>query len=433
MHSEQPEINKREKSTIMTPESDGTMKPLGASILDFFSVITKYRRFLVWFILLATFITAVVAFFSPKWYKATASVFPAEQASMFPELEGISSIVKSFSGSKKLGGLTGPVETDRYIAILKSSRVLSAVIDKFDLTHVYNTATSSYVVERTTKELVENTDLIVQDEGNLTISVYDKDPKRAAEMANYYVELLNQTNSELLVQNAKGNREFIEQRYQKNLEDLHKSEEAMKSFQTKYGVIAVPEQMDATIKAGAELYGKLAAKEVELDVLKRTTSETHPSVVAADVEVQEMKKKLREMNAGSITAGDDMKVLVPFKQAPELAAQYIRLYRDLQIQNKTLEFIVPIYEQAKIEEQRNTPSVVVLDHAGVPERKAKPKVSLYTLIAFVVSTLLSLLVVFSVEGVSRVRSINPERFDGLVKAIRADRFGLFWKRHTNNT
>jgi tyrosine-protein kinase Etk/Wzc len=311
---------------------------------------------------------------------------------------------------------------------LKSGRVTGAMIDKFDLTHIYQTSGSSYVGERTAKELLDNTEIIAQDEGNLTISVYDKDPQRAANMANYLVELLNNTNSELQVQNAKGNREFIEQRYQKNLADLRAAEDAMKAFQIKYGVVAVPEQTEATIKAGAEMYGKLAGKEIELDVLKRTASESHPGVVAAEVEVQEIKKKLRDMNSGSLTAGDDMNVLVPYKNAPELGAQYIRLYRNVQIQNKILEFIVPLYEQAKVEEQRNTPSVVVLDRASVPERKAKPKVLLVALIAFVVSGMASLLIVFSAEGVARVRTINPDKFDGLVRAIRSDRFGLRWKR-----
>jgi uncharacterized protein involved in exopolysaccharide biosynthesis len=119
-----------------------------------------------------------------------------------------------------------------------------------------------------------------------------------------------------------------------------------------------------------------------------------------------------------------MKVLVPFKQAPELAVQYVRLYRDVQIQNKILEFITPLYEQAKVEENRSTPSVVVLDHAGVPERKARPKVSLFALLALVVSSLISLVVVFTQEGVEKLRLLNPSRFNSLVHLVRSDWFGL---------
>ncbi len=402
------------------------VEPLGKTFLDFLSVLTKWRRFIARFVLSVTILTVAIALVLPKWYKSTASVFPVEQTSIFSGLEGVSSLFKTLSGAstKRLGGLAGNSESDRYVAIVKSDRVINAMIDKFHLTEYYDFSSSSYALEKTSKELVDNTVIDLQDEGNLTVSVYDKDPRRAAEMANYYVELLNQTNSELMVQNARGNREFIEQRYQTNLSDLRSAEEAMKDFQVKYGIIAVPEQTQATIKAGAELYGTLAAKEIERDVLKRTTTASHPSLAEAEIEVDEIKKKLRDMNSGSIVAGDEMNIFVPFKKAPELGAQYVRLYRDLQIQNKILEFITPMYEQAKVEEHRNTPSVVVLDHASIPERKAKPKISLYALLAFVGSTLVSLLLVSLMEGIERLRLLNPERYDQLLTTARTDWFGL---------
>src|SRR2546421_1354929 len=254
-----------EKSRVLSSERDGEKaKPLGETVLDFITVISKWRRFIAWFVLTATILTTVVALLSPKWYKSTASVFSAEQTNLFPGLEGISSLVRTLSPSKALSSLTGSTETDRYIAILKSDRVLTAVIKKFNLVDVYDNAGSSYPKEKTEKELSSNTQIEIQDEGNLTITVYDKDPQRAASMANYYVEQLNSTNSELQVQNARGNREFIEERYNKNIADLRTAEEAMKDFQLKHGVVAVPEQTEATIKAGAELYATLATKEIAL-------------------------------------------------------------------------------------------------------------------------------------------------------------------------
>jgi tyrosine-protein kinase Etk/Wzc len=404
-----------------TRQEDKTIT-LSATILDFISILAKYRRFLVWFILIITIITTVITFFSPKWYKSTASVFPAEQTDLFSGMDGISSLVKTFAPGKKLGSLTGPSETDRYIAILKSGTVLGEVIKKFDLAKVYDI--TSYQNEKSAKELLSNVEFVVQDEGNLTISVYDKSPQRSADMANYFVELLNKTNSELHVQNARGNREFIEQRYNQNLSDINKSEESLKAFQKKYGVIALPEQVEASIKAGAEIYGKLTAKEVELNIMRRTLSEESPLLQSTNIEVQEFKKKINEMNSGTPSIDGQVKILIPFKQAPELGAEYLRLYRDLEIQYKILQFITPMYEQAKVEERRNTPSVVVLDHAGVPERKAKPKVSLYALLAFVVSTLISFFIVFMKEAFERIEKTDPEKYRNTVNIFKNDWFGL---------
>jgi tyrosine-protein kinase Etk/Wzc len=420
-----PDQSNNLESTTQPRSTNDSPKALGESILDFFTVVAKWRKFIVWFVLSITIVTTIIALISPKWYKATASVFPAEQTNLFSGLEGISSLMKNFSPSGKLASLAGPTEAERYVGILKSENALMKVIDKFDLTKVYDI--TSYPRMNTLKELLGNVQFEITDEGTLQIGVYDKDPKRAADMANYFVEILNEINSNLQVQNARGNRVFIEQRYNKNLEDMRKSEEALKSFQLKYGVIAMPEQIEASIKAGAAIYAQLAAKEIKLSVLKRTLSDSHPSITAAQIDVDETKKKLNEMSSGSKTAPDEMKVLVPFSQTPQLAADYIRLYRDVEIQYKILQFITPLFEQAKVEEQRSTPSVVSLDKALVPERKAKPKGSLFALIAFVVSLLLSLLTIFILEGLQRLREIDTIRFNTIVGYFKSDWFGLKWK------
>jgi tyrosine-protein kinase Etk/Wzc len=409
---------------MMIEDSDqiNTQTTFGNTTLDILLILSKHRKFIVWFVIVITSLSMCIVLTLPKWYKATASVFPAEQTDLFSGIEGISSLVKTFAPGKKLASLTGASETDRYIAILKSQTVLSDVITKFDLVKIYDI--QNYQYENTIKELISNVEVEIQDEGNLTISVYDKSPQRAAEMANYFVYLLNKTNSELQVQNARGNRDFIEQRYNQNLLDIGKCETALKKFQQKNGVIAIPEQLEASIKAGAEVLGKLSAKEIELNILRRTLSDESPLVTTAKIEVQEIRKKIDEMNSGSNLDGDQTKILIPLKQAPALGSEYIRLYRDLETQYKILQFITPLYEQAKVEEKRNTPSVVVLDNARIPERKAKPKISMYTSLAFVFSLILSLFIVFIQEAVVRLRRIDSNRFDYLITAIKSDWFGL---------
>ncbi|MBS4027435.1 MAG: hypothetical protein KGZ58_02260, partial [Ignavibacteriales bacterium] len=134
--------------------------------------------------------------------------------------------------------------------------------------------------------------------------------------------------------------------------------------------------------------------------------------------------KVEEMRVGTGDDSSTMKIFLPMNQTPSLASTYLRLFRNLEIQNKILQFITPVYEQAKVEEKRSTPSVVILDKATVPERKAKPKVSLFTLLAFVVSLLVSLFVVFFIEMIKRLRSVNPNQFDASWNAARSDWFGL---------
>ena len=411
-------------------DSGQTSTTPASVVMDTIQVILRHRAFLTRTVLVVTVVVTIISFLLPRWYKSTASVFPAENADLFGALDGVASLAKSFSPGKALSSLTGSSETDRYMAILKSGTVLGAVIQKFDLVHVYEI--TSYPGERTAKALLSNVEFSVESEGNLTISVYDKDPRRAADMANYFVEMLNKTNSELQVQNARGNREFIEQRYQKNLKDLASAEDSLKQFQKRYGVLALPEQIEASIKAAAELMGQLAAKEVQEGVLRRTMAPEHPSILAAQVEVSELRKKLSQMNTGAGAAPGEMKVFVPFQRYPDLGAEYVRLFRDVEIQYKILQFITPLYEQAKVEERRQTPSVLVLDKASPAERKAKPKVTLYALMAFVISSLLCLLWIFVWEGLIKMRGSDPHGFAMIVSSFREDWLGLKVRRRVRS-
>ncbi|MCX6135043.1 MAG: Wzz/FepE/Etk N-terminal domain-containing protein [Ignavibacteriales bacterium] len=407
------------------PETDGP-RPLGTALLDFFAVITKWRKLITRTVFIITVIAVAVGLLSPKWYKATASVFPAEKADMFAGLEGISSLVKSISPGRALSGLAGSSEMDRYRAILTSESALLKVIERFDLTKVYEI--TNYPREKTIKELLSNVGFEVAEEGNLQIIVYDTDPQRAADMANYFVHVLNETNSQLQVQNARSNRLFVETRYHKNLADLKGAEDSLKAFQQKYGVIALPEQLEASIKAMAEIYGKMEVQDVGLTVLRQTVAKDHPSIRAAEIELDAMRNKIRQLNNGTAGAPGDVSVLVPFKQAPRLGTAYVRLYREVEIQYKILQFVTPLYEQAKVEEQRATPSVIVLDSAQVPERKAKPKVSLYGFLAMVISTIVVLGIVFAIEGVQKLEALDPDRFKSLWSTMRTDWFGLRWTR-----
>ena len=416
------------KSEEMTELKKSTQTP-ASSLLDFLSVITKYRKFISRFILFVTVITTVIALLLPKWYKSTASVFPAEKADLLGGLEGIASLAKSFSPAKALTSLSGNAETDRYIAILKSSTVLNAVIQKFDLVHIYDI--TSYPGEKTAEELLSNVEFIVETEGNLTITVFDKDPQRAADMANYFVEMLNKKNTELQVQNAHGNRQFIEERYKKNLSDLAAAEDSLKAFQKKYGVIAMPEQVEASIKALAEITGQLAIKEVQANVLRRTQSLDNPTLMATQIEIDEIRNKLSQMNSGTKFSKNEMNVFVPFSKMPDLGGEYIRRFRDVEIQYKILQFITPLYEQAKVEERRQTPSVLILDKAGPAERKSKPKVSLYTLTALIVSLLLSLFIVFVREAIAKLQSNKQEELNNLLTMLRSDWLGLRIRRKGN--
>ncbi len=402
-------------------ENQKSQVKVGSTLFDLFELIITYRRFLFIFIFLVTTGATIYALLAPKWYKSTASVFPAERNDLLSSLSGLSSLAKGFAGSGGLAALTGSnTESDKYIAILKSGTMTNDVIKKFELIKEYEREGDYY--DKVVGDWEDNLELEVQDEGNLTISVYSKNPQKAADMANYLVGKLNEINTSLSVTNAKANRDFVEKRYLQNIGDINNLENAMKSFQEKYGVIAIPEQLEATVKSMSEIYVELYKKEVEFNVVKQTYGKDHPLTTTTEIEMVELKKKIDMLNKGKDDSQSDVKLIIPFKQAPELGNEYLKIYRNLEIQYKILEFVQPLYEQAKVEEARNTPSVLVLDHAGPAERKSKPKVLLYLLLSFVISFSVAITVVMTWASVKNLRKIDQDRFDALVKSLKKDFF-----------
>lgn len=404
---------------------------VGSSLLDFISIVVKYRWFLILFVFLITAGASLYAVFAPKWYKSTASVLPAENND-FLSMTGLSSLAKGFSASRGLAALSGSAtETDRFVAILKSATITEEVIDKFNLRKVYDLENSIY--EKVVKEWKSNFELEVQDEGNLSITVYDKDPKQAANIANFLVQRLNEKNTELLIRNAKANREFVEKRYFQNVTDIANLETEMKKFQQKFGVISVPDQLEATVKSMSEIYASLYKKEIELSIAKQSFGPDHPITKGYEIEVSEVQKKINQLNEGTDASQKNVKLLIPFKQAPELGNEYLKIYRNLEIQYKILEFIQPLYEQAKVEEVRNTPSVLVLDNAFPADHKAKPKILFYFLISFVISLSIAFVIVFIIEIFSRLKNVDNNRYNNIRSTLQSDLiFSKFIRKKETN-
>ncbi len=204
------------------------------------------------------------------------------------------------------------------------------------------------------------------------------------------------------------------------MNDINDLEAGMRNFQEKYGVIAVPEQLEATVKSMSNIYADLYKKEVEYNVLKQTYGNDHPVTNTAKIELNELQKKINQLNNGTDASQKDVKMLIPFKQAPELGNEYLKIYRNLEIQYKILEFVQPLYEQAKVEEARNTPSVLVLDKAGPADRKAKPKGTVFALVSFIVSVGFGFFIIFSIELMKKFKTISPSNYTFITNALKKD-------------
>lgn len=297
-------------------------------------------------------------------YKSTASIKSSGKSTgLLSSIEGLPDI----GGLDEigLGGGKSAKEMASYEEILTSRRCLEPLIIKFSLME----RDEYKFMEDALKSFREEKLDLTQEKlaGVLKISIYDKDPVLAKEMVEFLLDELDKINIELNVLSAKNNREFIENRYFQARTDLTKAEDSLKTFQLVYGVS--PElQVKAAAQTMFSIEAELKGEEVKLDVLKKILSSDQNEVKIQEAKVNSLRDKVN-----GIRTSTDLNDILSLGNSPQIVLSYLRLQREVEIQTKIVSFLLPVYEQAKIEEKRETPTVLILDKPYVAERKSKPK------------------------------------------------------------
>lgn len=364
---------------------------------DYLNILYKWRNFLIITLIIFSLLTLGILFLLPNQYKSTTVIMlPPETNLGLGGLTGLLSGKTSTSslGSKLLGMTSG--NQDVLLAILNSRTSLTKTIDRFNLFNYYDIDEKNY--DEVLKAFVEDISFEPTEYGMIEISVINKHPRLAAQMANYFAELVDSLNIEFNTKAATNNRIFIEKRYLKNLEDLKAAEDSLYKLQKKFGVFAIPQQLEVAVKSAAEVEAQLIERELYAEIIKNQVGENTPAYKQAIDQVNFLRKKVLDIKNSPKLSGDS-NVLLPFKNLPELSIQYLRHYRELEIQQKILEVILPLYEQAKVEEQKSIPTILILDKAVPAQLKYSPKRATITIIITLIMLFILIPVIFHAERV----------------------------------
>ena len=384
------------------------------NFLDYILTIFKWRKFIVLNFVIVCVLALILSFILPKWYTARTTVLPPEEQTMGI---GLPSMLANLSlGSVGFPGITTPGAI--YVAILESRTVRERVIQKVDLMRIYK----SKNMEEAVKKLSKKTDIEISEEGVVELRATARNPQRAADIANSYVAELDKKNTELNVAQAKDNRVFLEERLAENKEALSKAEEDFRNFQEVHKAIALPEQTAAAIEAAAGVIGEMQMLEVKRDVLLATMKPTNPNVMQIQTEIEALRKQLDRMEFGADEELDTMntqamdrrkEIYVPFSEVPSVGLELARLTRELKIQEVIFELLTSQYEQAKIQEAKDTPTVQIIDRAVPPQKRSKPVRSVIVLFGGGLSIVLSIIFIAFVEFYQGLKTRRPEDYNRL--------------------
>lgn len=378
------------------------------NLIDYLIILAKHKGLIISITLGAAIITLIISLIMLPIYKAETKILPPQQqsntaAQLLNQFGGIIGSAGSINISPK-------TPNDLYIGLLKSRPVLDNIIDRFRLMDLYKTKSREDTRVALVDVLNTNDD---KKSGIITLGIKDKDPKRAAEIANAFVEELRNLNKELAVTEASQKRLFFEEQLKDAKEALIKAEESMKEFQEKTGAIKIDEQVKAVIDGIAQLRSQIAAKEVQLKVMKTYATPQNPDIQRREEEIRGMRDQLQKLEKSGNRHNPDP--LMPTGRIPTVSTEYIRKMREFKYNEALYEILLGQYEVAKLEEAGDALIIQVIEKAVPPEKRGKPKRRQIVIIAGITGFFFSVVAAFFIEFIEKSSKDpnNKERFETL--------------------
>ena len=348
---------------------------------DLLNIILRNISFLVKTTIISTiFLFVILLFIYPLTYKSEISVLPPEQGDQ-------SNALSSLLGDNAMSGFfytsSKSFNSELFVQILKSRTAALFVVRKLNLKDYYGKKneieTANYLNNQLNINLTKEG--IIKLDVDVTSSLIpwlldDKDSLKrfAAVLSNSYIEALDSINKAKLSSKAKRARKYIESQLIKTKAVLDSVELRLMRFQDENKTISLPEQISAAINAAAKLKTEIIQTEIELGFLETNLREDNQALIALRNKLTELREQYNKMQLGS------KDYLLAFSDVPELGKELSDLLRDVKIQNEVYLLLQQQYYKEKIQENRDIPTVEILDEAIPPLRKSSPKVIFSTVV-----------------------------------------------------
>ena len=352
---------------------------------ELFRALSKRWRLILGITAACAAVAVVVSLLLPVYYRAETRILPPQDkaGNLASQLMGQAGGLIALAGGA--AGVKSPGEL--YVEMLKSRTVLDRMVDRFDLMKLYK---EKYRQDARKNLLALLTVREERKSGVIVLTVEDRDPKRAAEMANTFVEEMKSLAGGLAISEAGQRRMFFEEQIRHTKESLARTEEEMKGFQQRTGAFQIDAQAKAIIEGIANLRARIAVKEVEAKVLRSYATAQNPDLQRVEEEIRALRAELEKIEAGK---GRGFDPLMSSERVPAMGTEYLRNLRQLKYNETLYELLVKQYELAKLDEARDAVVIQVMDRAVPPERKSRPKRALIVLMTMATGFTLMLFII----------------------------------------
>jgi tyrosine-protein kinase Etk/Wzc len=357
----------RSEPTAAETLPDPFLDKVEPSPLDLLILLAAHKRILIRTIVVAAVLATATAFLLPVRYEAKIILMPPQQNSsmssaLMNQLGNLSSLA-----SLATGGLSLKNQGDMYVALLTSRTVEDAMIQRFGLMQEYGKKKMS-----DTRDKFESrtTALASSKDGMIRITVEDRDPKRAAELANGYVEEFRKLSAQLAITEAARRRLFFEGQLKQAKDELADAEEAMKRTQQSTGVLQIDSQARSLIESAALLRGQVVAKQVQIQGMRSFAAEDNPNLILAKQELAALQAQLARLGGSQEDGGSDL--MLSKGRASQAGLEYLRRLREVKYRETVFALLAKEFEIAKLDEAREGAIVQVVDPAVPPDKRSFP-------------------------------------------------------------
>ncbi|MCM8820759.1 MAG: hypothetical protein NC932_02265 [Candidatus Omnitrophica bacterium] len=318
-------------------------------------------KFVIGFYIITLLLVSFTYWVYPKYYKASASILQPPERELKIETGG------SEISEKMLSQLR--TNTELFFSILKSRSMKDAIIERFNLIDAYNVGN----IDRAREKFDKLTNISLTKEKVIEITVVDREPERAADIANFFIQRLDETIKAISITTAKQDRIFIESRLKETENTIKSLEEKLAGIKNREKLVADKELNQVTQMSG-KIMEELISKKLELQKKGEILKSDSIEMVLLKKEIQNLETTLSRL----LYSEDELTGML----------------RELKTQEEVYKFLTAKLEEAKINEARDTPVVQVLDYAVVPHKIYKPDIKVLLIVQGVVSGVLAIIIFF---------------------------------------
>jgi polysaccharide biosynthesis/export protein len=338
------------------------------TVLELLTLLALHRRFLAKAALAGAICGLALAFLLPVQFTAITTILPtgssSSLASAFASQSGELGLLANLAG----GSLGYHNPSELCLLMLRSRSVEDAVIQRFQLMTEYREKRLSdtrVALERTTSVTLN------LKTGIIAVSARDRDPARAAELANGYVEEFRKFTGSLAITEAGQRRQFFEHQLLEATGNLNQADDAFRNTQQSTGMLDPVSATKADLESAVTIRDEIAVRQVQLRTMRTYSTDQNPAVVRVRQEIAGLETQLAELTGSKNDEADDL--LVPKNKIPQAGSEYLEHLRDVKYNETVVAVLAKQLEIARLDEARQSPMVQVVDPAVTPDKRSAPK------------------------------------------------------------